>query len=69
MINNKGKSINSFLCSVNQAPRNEDLWWSGGIVEPFFTWSLNGVEWSVSRPCRFTLRDRRLGGPQRRSGR
>jgi hypothetical protein len=41
------------------------------------TSSLDGAEWSASRPCRFTLREkspqyplhRRLGGPQSRSAR
>jgi len=38
------------------------------------TWALDGDEWSTSRPGRFTPReraqlDRRLGGPQSRSGR
>jgi hypothetical protein len=51
-------------------------WGSGGIAPPFLTSALDGDEWSASRPGRFTLRgncpryplDRRLGGPQSRSG-
>jgi hypothetical protein len=31
---------------------------SGGIAPPFLTSTLDGDEWSASRPCRFTLRER-----------
>jgi hypothetical protein len=31
--------------------------WGGGIAPPFLTLALGGGEWSVSRSCRFTLRN------------
>jgi hypothetical protein len=48
-----------------------------GIAPPFLTSPLDGGEWTASRPYRFTPRekspkyalDRRLSGPQSRSGR
>jgi len=48
-----------------------------GILHAFLTSALHGDEWSASRPGRFTRTekspwypsDRRMGGPQRRSGR
>jgi hypothetical protein len=50
---------------------------SGGITAPFLTSALDGDEWSVSRPGRFTREekapqyplDMRLGEPQSLSGR
>jgi hypothetical protein len=39
-------------------------YWRSG----FLTSALDGGEWSASRPGHFTLRDRRLGGHQNRSG-
>jgi hypothetical protein len=52
------------------------MWGSGGIALPFLTSVLGVGEWSASRPGRFTPGeepqyplDRRLGGPQSRSGR
>jgi hypothetical protein len=52
-------------------------WGSTGIAPRILTSALRGDEWSVSRPGLFYLwgknprypLDRRLGGPQRRSGR
>jgi hypothetical protein len=52
-------------------------WGSGCVVPPFLASSLDGSEWSASRPGRFThwekspwySLDRRLGGPQSQSGR
>jgi hypothetical protein len=49
----------------------------GGVAPPFLTSALGRGEWSASRSGRFTPRerapryplDRRLGGPQNRSGR
>jgi hypothetical protein len=44
---------------------------SEGKAQPFLTSALDGDEWSASGPCRFAPgnpSDRRLGGPQRRSG-
>jgi hypothetical protein len=34
---------------------HEDVWGSGGIAPTFLTSALHGDEWSVSRPCLFTL--------------
>jgi hypothetical protein len=45
------------LCLINQAPRHEDIWGSGGIAPPYFTSILDGGEWSASRPFRFTPRE------------
>jgi hypothetical protein len=50
---------------------------SGGIAPRLLTSALDGGEWSTSRPERFTIweivpgiqLERRLGGPQSRSGR
>jgi hypothetical protein len=41
----------------------------GGIAPPILTSALDGGEWSTSRPGRYTPGNRRLGGPQNRSGR
>jgi hypothetical protein len=76
MVNNKGERY-KFVSVLNQAPRYEDVWRSGGIAELFLTRTLDGVEWSAPRPLPFYLRgnspryplDRRLGGPQSRFGR
>jgi hypothetical protein len=38
-------------------------------IHIFLTSAVVGGEWSASPPGRFTLGDRRLGGPQSRSGR
>jgi hypothetical protein len=35
------------LCLVNSAQRHEDVWKSGGIVQPFLTLALDGSEWSA----------------------
>jgi hypothetical protein len=57
------------LCLINYALFHDDLWGSGGIAPSFLTSALDGGEWSLSRPGRFTPdQDRRLGGPQSRSG-
>jgi hypothetical protein len=34
--------------------KGKDVWGSGGKGQPFLTSSLDGGEWSVSRPGRFT---------------
>jgi len=51
-------------------------WVAEAKLHAFLTSALEGDELSASRPCRFTYRvrapvpiDRRLGGPQSRSGR
>jgi hypothetical protein len=63
------------LYLINQALCHEDIWGSGGITRPFLASAQDRGEWSASRPCRFTPgenplhpSDRKLGGPQRRSG-
>jgi hypothetical protein len=38
---------------VNWALCHEDMWGSGRIAPPLLTWTLYGIEWSASRPCRF----------------
>jgi hypothetical protein len=54
-------------------------YWGGEVqLQAFLTAALDGGEWSASRPAAYTPReraslwyplDRRLGGPQSRSGR
>jgi hypothetical protein len=60
----------------NQALRHEDIWESEGMAPPFLISGLDGGEWLASSPGRFTRGknhryplDRRMGGPQSRSGR
>jgi hypothetical protein len=53
------------LCLVNPAQHHDELW-GGEDIAP-----LDAGEWSASSPSRFSSRyrlDRRLGGPQSRSG-
>jgi hypothetical protein len=69
------------LCLTNKTLRHEDVWGSGDIAPSFLTSAPDGGEWSASCLCRFTPPPpgggesprypfyRRLGGPQRRSGR
>jgi hypothetical protein len=66
----KGKLV------LGKAPRQEDVWRSGGIALPFLTSALHEGEWSASGYClsvprgksiRFPL-DKRVNGPQFRSG-
>jgi hypothetical protein len=54
------------------------MWGSGGIAPPFLISALDGREWPASRPGRIASGEtapgthplnRRLGGPQSRSGR
>jgi hypothetical protein len=47
--------IKASLCLINQAPRYEDVWGSGGIDPPLLIWALDGGKWSASRPGRFPL--------------
>jgi hypothetical protein len=70
------KKVKLSLCLINQAPRHENVWGNGGIAPPFPTSALDGGEWPsfTPRPLyprgkspRYPL-DRRLGGPQSRSG-
>jgi hypothetical protein len=67
--------VNLSLCLINKAERHGDVWDSGGIAPPFLTSVLDGGEWSVSRPSRFTLGEKAsyslekmLGWPQSRPG-
>jgi hypothetical protein len=50
--------VNSSLCLVNYAPRQEDVSGSGGIAPPFLNSALYGGEWPVSRPGRFDSGER-----------
>jgi hypothetical protein len=45
------------LCSINQAPRNEDRCGSGGIAPSFLTSALDGDQLSASCNGRFTTRE------------
>jgi hypothetical protein len=49
-----GNEVKLFLCLTSKALCPEDIWGSGNIAPPFLTSALDGVEWSASRPCRFT---------------
>jgi hypothetical protein len=49
------------LCLINQAPGHEVIWGSGRISPPYFTSTLDGGEWSASRPFRFTPGTRFIG--------
>jgi hypothetical protein len=63
--------VNLSLRLVTRALCHDDIWGSGGIAPPFLTSTLDGGEWSASRPEKspqYSL-DRRLGGPHTRSGR
>jgi hypothetical protein len=65
-----------FLCLITEAQSHEYIWGSGGIAPPFLASALDGDECSASLPAallprklpRYAL-DRRLDGPQSRSGR
>jgi hypothetical protein len=73
MLKDKGKMVPVLNCAVC----HEDVLKSGGIASEFLASSLDGCGWSASRLGRFILQgknpryplDRRLGGPQSRSGR
>jgi hypothetical protein len=43
---------------INYAPRHEDVWGSGVIATSFVTSTLDGGEWSASRPGRFIPEER-----------
>jgi hypothetical protein len=45
----------------NQASHHKYVWESGGTAPTFLTSSLDGSEWSASRPCSFIPRDRGCG--------
>jgi hypothetical protein len=49
----KGKKVKLSLCLSNQALRHEDVWRSEGMDPLFLTSSLDGDEWSASRPDHF----------------
>jgi hypothetical protein len=42
---------------INYAPRDKGVWRSGGIQPPFFTFALDGGEWSASCPWCFIPRE------------
>jgi hypothetical protein len=49
--------INLSLCLINEALYHSDRWGSGDIAPQFLTPALDGSEWLVSRPSRFTNRE------------
>lgn len=49
------------LCSVNYELRHKCMCQNGGTAPPFLTLELDGDEWSSSRSCRFTQRERAPG--------
>jgi hypothetical protein len=69
--------INLSLCLTNYPLRHEGVWRSGCIHPCFLDLGTAGGRWSASLSDRFTpggrsprcALDRRLGGPQNRSGR
>jgi hypothetical protein len=73
------KQVKLSLCFINEAPRHEDVWGSGGLAPPFLTLGLDGGEKSALHPGRVTpppLReenryklDKMLSGPQSQSER
>jgi hypothetical protein len=42
------------LCLIKYALCHKDILGSGGIAPPFFTFALDGGDWSNSRPGHFT---------------
>jgi hypothetical protein len=50
----KLQKVKLSLYLINYEPRHDDLWVSGGIASPFLISALDGGQWSVSRPGRFT---------------
>jgi hypothetical protein len=68
--------VNLSVCLTNKALRHEGVW-RADVHPHFLEFGLAGGEWSASRLCRFTPvgksprypLDRRLSGPQSRSGR
>jgi hypothetical protein len=48
------------LCLIEEAPRHEVIWGSGGRAPPFLNSALDGSEWSASRSCRFPPGERTL---------
>jgi hypothetical protein len=73
----QSKTLKLSLYLINYALCHEDILGSGGIAPSFLTSSLDGGEWSDSRPMslypgrkrgRYPW-DRSQGGPQSRSGR
>jgi hypothetical protein len=49
------------LRSINKAPRHDDVRVREGVTSPFLTSVLDGGEWTVSRPGRFTPEERTTG--------
>jgi hypothetical protein len=48
------RKVKLSLYLINQESRHRHVWGSGGIAPLFLNSELDGSEWSVSRPCRFT---------------
>jgi hypothetical protein len=58
-------TVNLSLCLINQALCYEDLWEDGDVAPPCLTSTLDGGEWSASRPGRFTSGEKAPGvGPR-----
>jgi hypothetical protein len=55
------KKVKLSLCLTNYALRHEGVWGSGCVDQHFLTSALAGDERSVSRPGRFTPRERAPG--------
>jgi hypothetical protein len=52
------------LTSIYYILCHEGVWGSGGIALPFLTLTLNGGEWSASRPGSFTIISLENNGPK-----
>jgi hypothetical protein len=55
------KKVKISLCLIREALLHEYIWGSGDVEPPFLTSALCRVEWSVSRPYRFTIGERASG--------
>jgi hypothetical protein len=49
------------LCLISYVLFHEDILWSGGTAQPFFTSALDVGQWSASRPCHFIAEERAPG--------
>jgi hypothetical protein len=50
----KGKVREMWRCPCAQPPRYEDVWGRGGIASRILNLTVDGGEWSASRPDHFT---------------
>jgi hypothetical protein len=65
----KNKIMKLFLGLNKFTPGHKDVWRSGSTVPPLLTLTLDGVECSPSRYCRFNPGENAIGGRQNRSKR